>query len=477
MDNLTRTLIHTMARRTRTVLTPEHLRVLEFAHEWYTLKGVGPLFRNIARFTGTDKARLEAIFPNGLESVYAWVGIPVQSVRSGCKPYASVDVRDRREVYLDYNATTPVRPEVANLLVDYFRGPLTGGNPSSSSRLGKLAWEAVNQARSRVAATLSTSPENIVFTSGGSEAINMAIQGVAMQFMERKGHIITTKVEHHAVSHTIEHLTSMFGFESTFLDVDSAGRVSAEDVRRAIRPDTILVSVIFANNEIGTINPIAEIGAVCRQAGVFFMTDAVQAYGKVPIDPAAMGISLMSMSGHKIYGPKGVGALYIDDQMMLTPLIHGGGQEFGLRSGTENVPGIMAFGLAAELMHQEMAAESARIAGLRDDFLNRLAAIEPGYVLNGAREGRLRNNLNIGLPGVDSGSLLLSLNRIGVYVSSGSACSAGSAEASHVLRAIGADIAGYGNIRVSFGRETTVTDLDYLFRYLPGILASLRKDA
>jgi cysteine desulfurase len=244
-------------------------------------------------------------------------------------------------------------------------------------------------------------------------------------------------------------------------------------VQDHLRPDTILVTVMAANNEIGVINPIGEIGRICQAAGVPFMVDAIQAFGKMPLRPKEMGISLMSMSGHKIYAPKGVGALYINEGISLSPLIRGGGQEFGLRAGTENVGSIMAFGRAARLIEREMEAENERQLALRDFFLAELRKISLDFIVNGSLEDRLSNNLNIGFPGVDSGSLLLSLNQIGVYVSAGSACSAGSRDVSHVIRALGVDTDYYGVIRFSFGLQTSKEDLIYLFKYLPEILNQL----
>jgi cysteine desulfurase len=267
------------------------------------------------------------------------------------------------------------------------------------------------------------------------------------------------------------------GYDVTFLPVAADGTLSAEAVERAIRKDTILVSIMAANNEIGTIYPIAEIGAVCQAHEVPFHVDAIQAFGKIRINPKEAGIDMLTLSAHKIHAPKGVGAIYLDPKISLDPLIHGGGQEKGLRSGTENVAGILAMGLAAKLSRLEMDEQNARYDFLRQRFLAKLKEFVPGTIVNGTMERRLPHNLSIGFPGVDSGSLLLSFDQIGVYVSAGSACSAGDDKISHVLEAIGVDSERYGTIRFSFGRETTKEDIDYLFEHLPKILDHLRSEA
>jgi cysteine desulfurase len=477
LNNYVKTFINQMSRRTGTVLTEKHRAILEFAYDYYEKNHVGPLYNNIERFTGATKEDIEALFPHGLNSVFTWVGIPIHSVDSLCKPMAKVTVDDPREVYLDYNATTPIRKEIVSVLNRYFSGQVGFGNPSSSTFLGKKAFDEVMKARVTIARCLDVAPREIVFTSTGSEANNMAIKGVTLRHIlsKSKGHIITTQIEHPSVLEAI-HFLGMFNFDVTFLDVDSNGLITASQVQNALRSDTILVAVMAANNEIGTVNPIAEIGRICQLAEVPFMVDGVQAFGKMPIKPKEMGISLLSMSGHKIYGPKGVGALYIDERYNLVPLIHGGEQEAHRRAGTENVSHIMAFGAAAELAYREMKDEMKRIRGLRDYFIGKLDEHVPGYIINGSMEHRLPTNLNIGFPGVDSGALLISLNQIGVYVSGGSACGAGSKEASPVIKAIGVDTEKYGTIWFSFGLYTSREDIDYLFRYLPEMLDQLRID-
>ncbi len=462
-----------MALATDTALTDAHMKVLEYAYRYFREHGVGPLYQNIWKHTGVAGEDIDRLFPHGLGSVYAWIGIPVQSTQGGCKPMAAVHVEDRREVYLDHNATTPLRPEVVNCLVDHYRNPLAFGNPSSSSVLGREAHEAVRKARMRISRRLGVEPGRIVFTGSGSEANNLAIKGVALRHMEKKGHIVSSRMEHPSVLRTLDYLSTL-GFEVDWAEADGEGTALPESVRDKIRSDTILVCVMAANNEIGTINPLEEIGSICRDAGVPFMVDAVQGFGKIPLNPEKSGISLLSVSGHKIYAPKGVGALYASDAVSLVPLVHGGGQESGLRAGTENVGSIVAFGLAADLSHGEMEKENRRLRDLRDYFLDGLKSIVPGIIVNGSMTNRLPNNLSVGFPGVDGGSLLLSLNHIGVYVSSGSACSAGSPDASHVLKAIGVDTKRYGVLRFSLGLATRRDDLDYVLKYLPSIVDGLR---
>ena len=373
-------------------------------------------------------------------------------------------------MYFDSNATTPVRSEVVNALTDFFRDSRSFGNPSSSYGLGGLAYDVIDRARRRIAKCLRAEPAEIFFTGSGTEANNLAIKGITGK--HESGHIISTNVEHPSVLNTLRLLESE-GYDVTYLPVASDGTLSADAVAQAIRPDTILVSIMAANNEIGTIYPIAEIGAICKAHKVPFHVDAIQAFGKVRIFPKEMGIDILTMSGHKIYAPKGVGALYLNPEMALDPLIHGGGQENGLRSGTENVAGILAMGVAAKCLRTEMDERNTRYEYLRQRFLNKLNDMEPDAIINGTLESRLPNNLSVGFPGVDSGSMLLSLDQIGVYVSAGSACSAGDDEVSHVLEAIGADNDHYGTLRFSFCHDTTKEDIDYLFEHLPKILTQL----
>lgn len=464
-----------MARRTGTVLTQRHFQILEFANEYYYRHRVGPLFNILRNKLGVERDELDHLFANGLYSVYSWIGIPVQDPNHACKPIANVDVPDFREVYFDHNGTTYIRDEVKSILVDYYNGEYGYGNPSSSTIPGKQAYERIFEARSRIAKTLGVISPEIVFTGSGSEANNMAIKGIALKHLGKHKHIISCKTEHPSVLNSLAWLEQI-GFDVTLLDVGKDGTVSPTDVARAIRRDTILVSIMAANNEIGAINPIDAIGEICRTKKIPFMVDGVQAYGKLALNPKKSGINLLSFSAHKIYGPKGIGALYVDEGLDLAPLIHGGEQEFERRAGTENVGFILAFGKAGSLMHKEREKEWERLKKLNRLFIKRLDETVPGYIVNGSLDNRLPNNLNIGFPDVDSGALLLSLNQIGIYVSSGSACSSGSHEESHVIKALGVDIKKYGSIRFSFGLRTTEDDINYLFQYLPQILEQLKRE-
>lgn len=472
MHSLAKTRFHQMAKATGTVLTEPHMEVLEYAWEYYRARRVGPLYNNIRRNTGVGKADVEAMFPNGITSVYTWVGIPIQTTSSGCKPMALIEVENPREVYFDNNATTPIRKEVADALVSFFGDPRSFGNPSSSYSLGGAAYDVMDLARKRVAGPLGVDPAEIFFTGSGTEANNMAIKGIAAQ--HDGGHIISTNVEHPSVMETLKYLETG-GFEVTYLPVAPDGTLTAAAVDRAIRDDTILVTIMAANNEIGTIFPIAEIGAVCRGRDVPFHVDAIQAFAKIPIRARKAGIDMLTLSGHKINAPKGTAAIFIDKRLSLDPLVHGGGQEHGVRAGTENVAGILALGLAAELACAEMAEATAHYESLREHFLAKLKATEPDAVINGTMEHRLPHNLSVGFPDVDSGSLLLSFDQIGVCISAGSACSAGEDKISHVLQAIGADSARHGTLRFSFGRESSIEDIDYMFEHLPNILGQLRE--
>ena len=463
-----------MARQTGTSLTSEHFRVLDFTYDYYRKNKIGPLYHVLKTRLGITRNRLKELFPHELQSVYTWVGIPIQSSANICKPAATVKVDDYRNVYFDHNATTYIRDEVKKILIDYFKGKYGFGNPSSSTDLGRAAYELIYNSRIEIARTLKVSPFEIYFTSGGSEGNNTAIKGIALKHLKTKGHIISTKTEHPSVLSTLSWLKSI-GFSVTLVDVDEKGFVIPASIENAIRENTVLVSVMGVNNEIGTINPIGKIGSICRAKNIPFVVDGVQMYGKVPVNPKKLGISAFVISGHKIYAPKGIGAIYVDKEMELEPLIHGGEQESGFRAGTENVGYIMALARAAALIHLEMQDENKRLLELRDFFLENLKKSVPGHIINGSLEDRLPNNLNVGFPDVDSGALLLSLNQIGVYVSSGSACSSGSKEASHVIKALGVDTDRYGIIRFSFGKKNTIDDIKYLFKYLPDILEQLQK--
>lgn len=463
-----------MSRSTNTELTERHIQILDFAYNYYISNKVGPLFHVFKKSLNVSKDELQKLFPNGLLSVYTWVGIPIHSTSEvACKPLAKIEVDDFREVYFDHNATTYVRDEVKKVLIEYFEGKYGYGNPSSSTSVGKTAYEIVYNARKIIADTLGANISELYFTASGSEANNLAIKGIAFNHLKNKGHIITSKIEHSSVLNTIQWLESI-GFEATYLDVDRNGFISIDELKSAIKTNTILIALMAVNNEIGIINNINEIGEVATSNNIPFFCDAIQAYGKIPILPKKSGISLMSVSGHKIYVPKGIGALYVAEGIHLSPLIHGGGQEMGLRSGTENVGYILGFGKSARLMFDEMSAESSRLKSYCKFFLMRLKEIEPNYIVNGSMDNRIYNNLNISFPGVDGGALQLSLNNIGIYTSSQSACSSGSKETSHVLKAINADTENYGTIRFSFGLKTCKDDFDYFFKYIGEILNQLK---
>ena len=375
-------------------------------------------------------------------------------------------------IYLDNAATTRVRPEVAEAVLPAMTE--TYGNASSVHSFGREAKKAMEKARAQVAAAIGAKKEEIYFTAGGSEADNWAIKGAA-HALRRKGlHIITTAIEHHAVLHTCQALEKE-GFEVTYLPVDEYGLVTPEQVEAAIRPDTILVSVMAANNEIGTIEPIAEIGAVCRAHKVLFHTDAVQAVGHMPLDVAAMQIDMLSLSGHKFYAPKGVGALYIRTGVRIENLIEGGAQERNRRAGTENVPAIVGMGRAIELITAEMAEENARISGLRDRLIAGILDAIPESRLNGHPTKRLPGNVNVSIRYIEGEALLLSLDMAGIAASSGSACTSGSLDPSHVLLAIGLphEIA-HGSLRLTIGRDNTQDEIDRVLEELPKIVSRLR---
>ena len=473
MDNLVKTTIHQMARLTNTTLDHRHYEILNFAYEHYHKYRVGPLYHILYKSLGVTREELKSLFPHELNSVYSWVGIPIQTTNDGCKPIAHVDVDKIRHVYLDHNSTTYIRPEVKKVLNNYFDNPFGFGNPSNSTVLGKNAYEEIEKARSTIAKTLDVLPEEIIFTGSGSEANNLAIKGIAFQHLDKKGHIISSKYEHSSVLKTLRWLETL-GFQVSYLDITPDGLVDISNLEKMIKKNTILVSIMAVNNEIGTINPIDKIGTLCNTYNVPFMVDAIQAFAKIQLAPKATGISLLSLSGHKIYAPKGIGALYISKDTKISPLIHGGSQEHGQRAGTENIAYIAALAKAAKIAVSERVQEYNRFKTLQTYFLEKLKNTTSDFIINGSLNNRLTNNLNIGFKGIDSGALLLSLNEIGIYVSSGSACSAGSTETSHVIRSLGTDTRDYGIIRFSFGLENTLQDIDYLFQYLPSILKQLK---
>ena len=377
-----------------------------------------------------------------------------------------------RQIYLDHASTTPVRPEVVEAMTPYFTEQF--GNPSSIYPLGQEASDAVAAARESLAGLIGAAPREIFFTSGGTESDNWAIKGFARANAAKGRHIITSAIEHHAVLHTCQVLERE-GFEVTYLPVDEHGLVSVEDFKAAMRPDTILASIMFANNEIGTIEPVRQLAAAAHEANVVFHTDAVQAFGHEPIDVNELGIDMLSASSHKIYGPKGVGLLYVRRGVKLQNLLDGGQQERGRRGSTENVPGIVGFARAAELAVDELAPEHNRQLALRDHAIRRILAKIPSAKLNGSWESRLANNVNFSFEFIEGEGMLLQLAARGICVSSGSACTSGSLDPSHVLLAIGLphEIA-HGSLRLTLGRDTTLEDVDFAVDSLKATLQNLR---
>ena len=375
-------------------------------------------------------------------------------------------------IYLDNAATTAVSPEVLTAMLPYFTECY--GNPSSIHSTGRDAHKAVDAARRQVAAAINADPAEIYFTAGGSESDNWAIKGTAFAKRDKGNHIITTAIEHHAVLHTCQWLEKQ-GFEVTYLPVDENGLVSVEDVEKAITDKTILISIMAANNEIGTIEPIAEIGALARSKGILFHTDAVQAVGAIPLDVKAMNIDMLSMSGHKFHGPKGIGALYVRKGVRLDTLIAGGAQERGKRAGTENLPGIVGIGKAIEIATRDMEANAERMTRLRDKLIHGILEEIPDVRLNGHPTRRLPNNVNVSVRYIEGEALLLRLDLAGIAGSSGSACTSGSLDPSHVLLAIGLphEIA-HGSLRLTLGTDTTEADIDEVLDKLPGIVKNLR---
>lgn len=382
-----------------------------------------------------------------------------------------------KRVYLDYNATTPIDPRVFEAMIPYMKEEF--GNPSSIHSFGSRAKAALDNSREQVAGFLGAHPKEIVFTSGGSESNNLAIKGVAFRLREKGAHLITTRIEHASVLETFRFLES-HGFRVTYLGVDGYGLIDLDELRESITEDTILASVMFANNETGVIMPIREIGEIVKEKGVILHTDAVQAVGKVDIDLEDLPVDLLSLSAHKIYGPKGVGALFIRVEAFrgtpLQPLIHGGGQERGRRSGTENVPGIVGLGKACEIAKVEMKTEESRLRKLRDELHEGILERIRGVKLNGHPERRLSNTLNLSFEAVEGDSLVMNLDIEGIAVSTGSACSEGNVEPSHVLLAMGLprEIA-VSSLRFSLGRFTEREDIDRVIDALPRIVERIRK--
>lgn len=376
-------------------------------------------------------------------------------------------------IYFDHAATTPVKREVLEAMLPYFEEKY--GNPSSVYSIGRASKKAIEEARESVAGIIGAEPREIYFTGSGTEADNWAIKGAAYANMKKGKHIITTSIEHHAVLHTCQYLESD-GFEVTYLPVDEYGLVSPEQLEAAIRPDTILISVMYANNEIGTIQPIAEIGRIAKEKGIVFHTDAVQAMGNIRIDVSKLNVDMLSMSSHKFYGPKGVGALYVRKGTKLTSFIHGGAQERGRRASTENVPAIVGLAKALELADNNMDHHNEKLIALRDRTIREIEKNIPFVRLNGHREMRLPGNVNFSFDFIEGESLLLMLDLKGIAASSGSACTSGSLDPSHVLLAIGlSHETAHGSLRITFGDGNTDEEVDYLMEVLPEIVQRLRE--
>jgi len=378
-----------------------------------------------------------------------------------------------KDIYMDFSATTYTRPEVVEEMLPYFTQKF--GNPSSLYSISDYTRDAIKASREKVAKAINADTDEIFFTAGGSEGDNWALKGVAFANRKKGNHIITTQIEHHAILHSGKFLEKN-GFEVTYLPVDEEGFIRIEDLKNAITDKTILVSIMFANNEIGTIQPIAEIGKICRDKNIYFHTDAVQAVTHIPIDVKAMNIDMLSLAGHKFYGPKGIGAFYIRKGVKIESLIHGGAQERSKRATTENTPGIVGIGKAIELAMAEINTEKERLTYLRDKLLNGLMEAIPYAKLNGPRgDKRLPNNVNISSIGVEGETLLFDLNDAGIYVSTGSACASGSLEPSHVLLALGLkhEVA-HGSLRLTLGESTTEEQIDYALKVIPKVVARRR---
>ena len=378
----------------------------------------------------------------------------------------------QRTIYMDHSATTFVKPEVLEAMIPYFTEHF--GNPSSIYGIARDSKKAIDVARLQTAKALGADPDEIYFTSGGSESDNWAIKGVALANRKRGNHIITTQIEHHAVLHTCRFLEKE-GFEVTYLPVDQYGLVNPVDLEKAITDKTILISVMYANNEIGTIEPVVELGAIARKHKVYFHTDAVQAIGNVPMDVKGQNIDLLSLSAHKFYGPKGVGALYIRKGVRIENLIHGGGQERKRRAGTENIAGIVGLGKAIELATADIPGHNEKIRAMRDRLIKGVLEKIPNSRLNGPPEKRLPGNFNVSFEFIEGESMLLWLDDAGVCASTGSACTSGSLEPSHVLLATGLPVElSHGSLRLTLGDANTEGDVDFVLEVLPKIVQKLR---
>ena len=380
---------------------------------------------------------------------------------------------EKRRLYMDYSATTPVKKEVLDemmpYLTDYF------GNASSFHQFGREAKMALDKARGQVAALINANPNEIYFTNGGSESDNWALEGAAFARKDKGNHIITSKIEHHAILHTCEYLEKVHGFEVTYLDVDAKGKVDIEQLKREIKDTTIIVSIMYANNEIGTIQPIKEITEIAHAHGALMHTDAVQAAGNIPVDVKDLDVDLMSMSSHKIYGAKGIGSLYIKKGIRIHNLIHGGAQERKKRAGTENIPSIVGYGKAAEIAKSNMENHVRELTRLREKLIEGVLERIPNTILNGHRVDRLPGNANFSFEFIEGEGILLLLDQLGIAASSGSACTSGSLDPSHVLMSIGLNHEwAHGSLRLTVGDFTTEEDIDYILENLPKVIERLR---
>ena len=376
-------------------------------------------------------------------------------------------------MYLDNSATTAVSEEVLKEMGPYFRESY--GNPSTLYSVGREAKKGLDEARQRVADAINADPKEIIFTSGGSESDNLAIKGIALKLRGKGNHIITSEIEHPAVKETL-HFLETLDFKVTYLPVYENGIVKVEDVKDAITPETILITIMHGNNEIGTLQPIAEIGKLARERKILFHTDAVQTFGKVKVDVEELNVDLLSLSSHKIHGPKGVGALYIKKGVRITPLIHGGGQERGIRSGTENIPGIVGFGKACEIANSNLEENYERLVKTRDEIIEKVLDAVPESYLNGDRNERLPNIINFRFSSIEGESLILLLDAKGYQASTGSACSSKTLEASPVLKALNLDdVDVHGSLRISLGSQTYFDDVDGLVEAIKESVATLRK--
>jgi cysteine desulfurase len=377
-----------------------------------------------------------------------------------------------KRIYLDYAATTPTHPEVIKTMLPYFTDAF--GNPSSIHSYGQEAKDAMEKARNQVATLIGAKSEEIVFTGSGTEADNFAVKGVALSKQDKGNHIITSSIDHHAVLETCKFLEEQ-GFSVTYLPVDGYGMVDPNDVKKAITNRTILISVMHANNEVGTIEPIAEIGDIAREAEIYFHTDAVQTVGHIPVDVNKLHVNLLSLSGHKLFGPKGVGALYIRGGTRISSFMHGGSQERGRRASTENVPGIVGLGAAAKIAQQEMPEEVQKLTALRDRLIDGILKSIEHTQLNGHPVTRLPNNVNVSISYVEGESVLLNLDLAGIGASTGSACSSTDLSPSHVLVAMGLPhLQAHGSLRFTSGKWTTEEEIEQVLNVLPGIVSKLR---